>query len=91
MDGKIHFEVITPLNVKVRATKEYWDYIVNIKHPSMKNKEDIVKDTLLNPEEIYRSKIDRNVYLYYRQFDRIYCIVVKHRGQEGFLHHIPYR
>lgn len=41
--------------------------------------------TLLNPEEIYRSKIDQNVYLYYRQFDRIYCIVVKHMGKEGFL------
>jgi len=85
MDGKIHIEVITPLNVKVRATKEYWDYIVNIKHPSMKNKEDIVKETLLNPEEICKSKIDQNVYLYYRQFDRIYCTVVKHMGEEGFL------
>ena len=82
MDKEILFEVVTPLNVRVKTTKEYWDYIVNIKHQPMKNKEDIVKDTLLNPEEIYRSKIDQNVYLYYRQFDRIYCIVVKHRGQE---------
>ena len=85
MDKEILFDVVTPLNVRVRTTKEYWDYIVNIKHPSMKNKEDIVKETLLNPEEICKSKIDQNVYLYYRQFDRIYCIVVKHRGQEGFL------
>jgi len=60
-------------------------YIVNIKHRPMKNKEDIVKETLSNPEEIYRSKIDHNIYLYYRQFDRIYCIVVKHIGEVGFL------
>ena len=85
MDKEIYFEVITPLNIKVRTTKEYWDYIVNIKHRPMKNKEDIVKETLLNPGEIYRSKIDQNVYLYYRQFDKMYCIVAKHMGKEGFL------
>ena len=85
MDKEILFEIITPLNVKVRTTKQYWDYIVNIKHRPMKNKEDIVKETLSNPEEIYRSKIDHNIYLYYRQFDRIYCIVVKHIGEVGFL------
>ena len=51
----------------------------------MKDKEDIVKETLSKPDEIYRSKIDPNVFLYYRQFDRIYCVVVKHVGEEGFL------
>jgi len=52
MDKEIYFEVITPLNVKVRTTKEYWDYIVTIKHRPMKDKEDIVKETLLKPDEI---------------------------------------
>jgi hypothetical protein len=52
---------------------------------NLKNKENIVKETLLNPDEIYRSKIDQNVYLYYKSFDRIYCVIVKHIGNEGFL------
>jgi hypothetical protein len=85
MDNEIYFEAITPLNVKVRTTRRYWDYIVTIKHRPMKNKEDIVKKTLLEPDEIYRSTIDPDVFLYYRQFDRIYCVVVKHMGKEGFL------
>ena len=85
MEKEIYFEVTTPLGVRVRTTKEYWDYIVNIKHRLMKTKENIVKETLLNPDEIYRGKIDQNVYLYYKMFDRIYCVVVKHTGNEGFL------
>jgi len=85
MDKEILFEVLTPLNVKIRTTREYWNYIVTIKHRPMKNKEDIVKNTLSNPEGIYRSKIDQDVYLYYCQFDKIYCAVVKHLGESGFL------
>jgi len=42
MEKEIYFEVTTPLGVRVRTTKEYWDYIVNIKHRPMKNKENIV-------------------------------------------------
>jgi hypothetical protein len=85
MEKEIYFEVTTPLGVRVRTTKEYWDYIVNIKHRPMKNKENIVKETLLNPDEIYRSKIDQNIHLYYKLFDRIYCAIVKHMGKKGFL------
>ena len=82
---EIYFEVLTPFNVKVKMTKEYWNYIVTIKHRPMKNKEDIVKETLSEPDEIYRSKVDLNVFLYYRKFDRMYCVVAKHTGNEGFL------
>jgi len=42
MEKEIYFEVTTPLGVRVRTTKEYWDYIVNIKHRLMKTKENIV-------------------------------------------------
>jgi len=81
----IHFEAIIPLGVRVRTTKEYWEYIVNVKHRLMKDKEDVVKETLINPDEIYRSQIDQNVYLYYKKYDRIYCAVVRHMGSDGFL------
>jgi hypothetical protein len=52
MEKEIYFEVTTPLGGRVRTTKEYWDYIVNFRHRPMKNKENIVKETLLNPDEI---------------------------------------
>lgn len=85
MDKEILFEVLTPLNVTIRTTKDYWNYVVNFKHRPMKKKEDIVKNTLSNPDEIHKSKIDQSVYLYYRQFDKIYCVVVKHIDEAGFL------
>lgn len=51
----------------------------------MKGKEEIVKSTLESPDEIRQSKIDKNVFLYYKKFDRLYCVVVKHFEKEGFL------
>ena len=77
MEKEIYFEVMTPLEIRVRTTKEYWEYIVNVKHRVMKDKEKIVKNVLSNPEEIYRSKIDQSIYLYYKRVDRTYCVVVK--------------
>lgn len=85
MNKEIYFEVITPLGVRVRTTKDYWNYIVDVKHQTMRGKEEIVKETLRNPEEICRSKIDQSVYLYYKKYDKIYCVIVKHEGTEGFL------
>jgi hypothetical protein len=52
MEKEVYFEVMTPLEIRVRSTKEYWEYIVNVKHRVMKDKEEIVKDVLSNPEEI---------------------------------------
>jgi len=37
------------------------------------------------PDEIRQSKIDKDVFLYYKQYDRLYCVVVKHEGMKGFL------
>ena len=46
-----------------------------------------VKATLENPEEIRRSRIDLDVYLFYRTegVDRWDCAVTKRLGEEGFL------
>ena len=43
---KIFFKILTPLGVEVRTTFDYWQYLIDIKHPVMKNKEDLVKKTL---------------------------------------------
>jgi len=83
--NKILFEVETPLKIKVKTTEKYWRYIVEIKHPVMSGKERIVMETLKSPKEIRRSKIDRNVFLHYKRFDKLYCVVVKCYGKEGFV------
>jgi len=82
---KVYFEITTPLNVKIRITKQYWDYLINIKHKVMRGKEKIVKEVLLTPDEIRKSKIDEDVFLYYKKIEKLYCIVAKHEGKEGFL------
>jgi hypothetical protein len=82
----VYFTIATPLGCAIHATKTYWEYIVKVKHPSMLNKEDIVKETLKQPDKIYKSTVDESVYLYYRKIDRLYCIIVKHKSlKEGFL------
>ncbi len=52
MSEDLLFQVATPLNFSVRVTQSYWEYIVTIKHPAMADREEDVKDTLQNPNEI---------------------------------------
>lgn len=85
MNADIFFEVDTPLSIKIRTTEEYWNYLVTIKHRVMKHKEEMVQKVLSNPDFIRKSKIDENVFLYYKQNDRLYCVVARHEGKEGFL------
>ncbi len=82
---KIFFKILTPLDIEVRTTIGYWQYLIDIKHPVMKNKEALVKNTLKNPDEIRQSKIDKEIFLYYKKFDKLYCIVAKHTNSHGFL------
>ncbi|MEW6215389.1 MAG: DUF4258 domain-containing protein [Nitrospirota bacterium] len=84
-DEEMLFSIKTSLNVEVRTTVKYWEYLITIKHPIMKGKEDLVKDILQFPDEIRQSKTDRDVFLYYKQFDKLYCVVVRHLGMAGFL------
>jgi len=71
--------------VEIRTTKQYWKYLIDKKHRVMQEKEDIVIQTLNSPDEIRKSKIDDNIFLYYKQFDRLYCVIAKHMGQKGYL------
>lgn len=81
----IFFIVKTPLNINVRTTVTYWSYLTTMKHPVMNGKEGIVQYVLREPSEIRQSKTDKEVYLYYKQFDKLYCVVARHLGSEGFL------
>src|SRR5688500_9133412 len=86
-DKEILFEALTPLGFHVLVTKTYWELIISIKHPIMAGREEDVKDTLENPDEIRRSKSDENVYLFYKSESqkRWICAVSKQTDDIGFL------
>ena len=83
----LFFEVMTPLGFRVRVTHAYWELIVTIKHPVMAGREEDVKKTLGQPDEIRQSKSDQNVYLFYKaeREKRWICAVSRQTGEEGFL------
>jgi hypothetical protein len=81
------FEVDSKLNRRIRINTSYWDYIVNVKHPSMRGLEEFVKSSLTEPVEVRRSKRDRTVHLHYARFDAklLVCTVVKFLNGDGFI------
>lgn len=84
----ILFEAITLLGFTVRVTKSYWELIVTIKHPAMAGREQDVRTTLENPDEIRQSKSDKDVYLFYKaeREKRWICAVSKRTNTvSGFL------
>ncbi|MDQ7054616.1 MAG: DUF4258 domain-containing protein [candidate division KSB1 bacterium] len=87
MSENLIFEVSTPLHFIVRVSKDYWDMIVGQKHPVMRNRETDVQEALRNPDEIRRSRSDKNVYLFYKKEKgkRWICAIAKRLNGEGFL------
>lgn len=83
----IFFQVFTPLGVTVRTTKEYWDKITTIKHPSIKKYEGEVKKALKNPDEVRQSQQDEHVSLYYKSIGKLsVCVVVDNvSSKEGYI------
>jgi hypothetical protein len=82
------FDVQTPLGFRVRLSKQYWSFIISIKHPAMAGREDEVRSALAEPDEIRRSRLDSDVYLFYSSIAarRWVCAVAKHHSEEdGFL------
>ncbi len=86
-ESDLLFEVPTPLGFQVRATRAYWEMIICMKHPVMAGRELEVKTTLERPDEIRQSRIDSDVYLFYRseRENRWVCAVTKRLDEEGYL------
>lgn len=82
-----YFEIKTPGGVLVRTTKEYWEKIITLKHPSIAKYEEEVKDALSSPDQIRRSKQDLRVNLYYKSLGEIsVCVVVDQINKsEGYI------
>lgn len=81
------FEVTTKLGRRVRVSRVYWEYVVGVKHPSMRGLEGFVKGALTEPIEVRRSTRDPAVHLFYGKFDERLrcCVVVKFLNGDGFV------
>jgi len=70
----------------IRVSRAYWNYVVGIKHRTIRGLGDGVKVALINPVEVRRSPRNFNVYLYYGLYrDRFICVVAKHLNGEGYM------
>lgn len=58
-----------------------------VKHPSVRKFEEKIKETLQDPDQVRRSKIDTKVYLYYKSVGKLSaCVVVEHLNEdEGYI------
>ena len=82
----IRFEVTTPLGFTVRTTDDYWRKIATMKHRNMRDHEEEVKRTLLDPDVVRRSVADPKVLLFYRLAETTWTVaVVRRLNGEGFL------
>jgi hypothetical protein len=83
---ELKFKVVSRLGRRVGVTKAYWNYIVTVKHRSVKGLEENVIEALQNPVEVRRSRRNSSIYLYYGRFvDKLMCVVVKHLNGEGYI------
>ena len=87
MESDILFEVSTPLGFRVRVTRDYWELIVPVKHPVMRERATEVQNVLQSPDEVRQSRSDLAVFLFYRakSTGRWVCAVAKRLNDTGFL------
>ena len=86
MPPKLKLEVTSSLGKSIRLSEEYWQKIIETKHPVMAGQDELVKQTLTSSEHVRRSRKDAAVHLHYRKSDGRYCcVVVKHLNGDGFV------
>lgn len=80
------FEILTPLNFRVRTSEEYWQKLI-VKHPDLVGLESEIRKALSVPDEIRQSSRDSNVLLFYRTLkEKRWAVAVARRlNSEGFL------
>ncbi len=84
MEENIVF-VQSVLKVKIKILKNGLEYIYQ-KHPELDNQSAMIQECLKDAEEIWTSKQDKSVFLYYKRINQKYiCVVCKHYNGDGFL------
>ena len=66
MQRKYLLEVSTPIGLNIRTTQSYWS-LIQIKHPEVKGKLLLIKETLKMPDLVTRSKVDKAALLFYKK------------------------
>ena len=61
------FEIEDKSGRKVHLSNERWQHIA-IEHPTLSGKIEEIKDTILNPTSIKKSKYNENVRFYFKLF-----------------------
>lgn len=87
MADDIYFKEETPFNIIIRTTKNYWQRIISVKHPSVKKFTREAKEALKEPDQVRRSKQDKRVHLYYKNIGELWiCVVADHLNEkEGYI------
>ena len=80
------FDVLTPLGFRIHTPRIYWAHILG-KHPEMAELVDEVAGTLMNPDEVWHSLADPEMYEFYRVLGRrqYLRVVVRNEPGGGFL------
>lgn len=80
------FEILTPLGFTVRTSESYWQRLI-VKHPDIADLEELVQQSLVDPDEIRRSSRDDGVLLFYlvRSEKRWVVAVARRLNGDGFL------
>ena len=82
----MQFSVKSKLDIQIRVSKEYWKIITEIKHPAIAKYDTEIKETLRAPDEIRKSRIDPDIFLYYKKVAEKYiCVVARHEDKQGFV------
>ena len=85
MQRKYLLEVSTPIGLNIRTTQSYWS-LIQIKHPEVKGKLLLIKETLKMPDLVTRSKVDKTVLLFYKKINGYWlCVVTKSSVLDGFI------
>ncbi|OQY68259.1 hypothetical protein B6D29_01045 [Microgenomates bacterium UTCPR1] len=82
----ILFEAKDIFGKNIRTTKDYWNKIFLIKHKELKVSQSEVIKLLQNPDEVRKSVQDPFIYLFYKNLDKKYLVVVvKYLNNHGFV------
>jgi hypothetical protein len=87
MESDILFEVSTLLGFRVHVTRGYWEFIVTVKHPVMRERATEVQDVLHTPDEVRQSLSDPAAFLFSRAEvpGHWSCAVTNQLNDAGFL------
>ena len=85
MQRKYLLEVSTPIGLNIRTTQSYWS-LIQIKHPEVKGKLLLIKETLKMPDLVTRSKVDKAALLFYKKINGHWlCVVAKTNVLDSFI------